>query len=79
MTKSNIRTERRTERLCQLMFDHQVNSVQVGRILGRSAQTVRSWRCNYDRTIPSQLLRLLEHELASGNKGGSKRSVEADE
>lgn len=79
MEKSNNSAEVRTRALLDLMARYEVNSVQVGRILRRSAQTVRSWRTAHDRAITTNLLKLLEHELLAGNRGGSKRSVEADE
>jgi hypothetical protein len=68
MTKSN----KRTEQLLKLMDEYNLNAPAVGRILGRTGQTVRSWRTASDRTIPDYLLRLLKHELARGNRGKDK-------
>jgi hypothetical protein len=56
----------RTEQLRQIMAIHKLTAPAVGKILDRSPQTVRSWRCKYDqREIPATLLRLLELEVAA--------------
>lgn len=39
---------------------------QVGDMLGRSAQTVRGWRCTHEgRSIPAHCLELLNMKLAA--------------
>lgn len=59
----------RTERLRALMDAHKLTAAEVGEILGRTAQTVRVWRCNHEaRTIPSDALRVLQFTLAARGK-----------
>jgi hypothetical protein len=54
-----------TQKLIDLMQKHKLKAADVGRILGKSPQTVRGWRCdNAVRIIPANELRLLELELA---------------
>lgn len=63
----------RTKRLREIMRKHKLKAADVGRILDRSAQTVRSWRCAYEeRAIPATSLRLLELEVAKPQAGGEK-------
>ena len=55
----------RTTRLKDLMVEHKVTPQQVGKLLDRSTQTVRSWRCQWEaRTIPPHVLAVLEMKLA---------------
>ncbi|MGO4521146.1 helix-turn-helix domain-containing protein [Dyella sp. 2RAF44] len=55
----------RTQRLIQLMQEHDVTPKEVGEMLGRTAQTVRVWRSRYDaRTIPALTLDALELKLS---------------
>lgn len=55
----------RTKKLRDLMASSQLDCEAVGAMLGRTAQTVRVWRCKYDaRTIPAHTLRVLELTLA---------------
>lgn len=55
----------RTEQLHKLMADHGLTAEQVGKLLNRSAQTVRIWRCQSDgRTIPEHTLEVLKLKLA---------------
>ena len=53
----------RTKKLRALMAEHDMYSSDIGRLLERSAQTVRSWRCGA-RIIPQHTLALLELVLA---------------
>lgn len=56
----------RTKKLRQLMKDHDLTAVTVGGIVGRTHQTVRTWRMeSTPRPIPKNTLRLLELELLS--------------
>lgn len=62
----------RTERLRQIMARHKLSAQAVGDILDRSAQTVRGWRCKYDkRAIPVNELKLLELTLAKKPQAGA--------
>ena len=59
----------RTKRLRALMADHKLSAADVGNMIFRAPQTVRSWTCaNEGRCIPTNTLALLELKL----KGGSK-------
>lgn len=59
----------RTKRLRELMNAHKLKAADVGEMLGRSAQTVRVWRCKHDaRTIPNDALKVLEMTLAQRGK-----------
>ena len=49
----------RAKKLRDLMSDHNLTCVQVGRMLDRQPQTVRAWRTDGGRQIPAQLLELL--------------------
>ncbi len=53
-----------TQKLKDLMQKHNVKAPRVAAILGRSAHTVREWRCCNKNNIPDQLLELLELKLA---------------
>lgn len=54
----------RTKQLHALMAAHKLDCAAVGEILGRTVQTVRVWRCDYEaRTIPADALRLLAMTL----------------
>jgi hypothetical protein len=56
--------KQRTAKLRALMKDHNLSAADVGGILNREAQTVRSWSCKYpQRAIPEALLELLELKL----------------
>lgn len=56
----------RTARLNALMKAHGLSPAAVGQILGRSAQTVRVWRCKWDgRVIPDMALALLEKSITT--------------
>ncbi|MDX0622852.1 hypothetical protein GOD54_23420 [Sinorhizobium medicae] len=54
-----------TQRLKELMSANNLRIADVARILGRSKQTVKEWRCANARTISSNNLKLLEHEIAA--------------
>lgn len=55
----------RTKRLRELMAAHKLDAAAVGKILDRTAQTVRVWRSRWDeRTIPADALKVLELTLA---------------
>lgn len=66
----------RTNRLRNLMAEHKLNSLEVGAILKRSPQTVRSWMsvAYEDRAIPERILRLLELELKQKQRTAPKGS-----
>jgi hypothetical protein len=54
----------RTETLRNIMARHKLNAPDVGKLLNRSAQTVRSWTCaNDQRTIPEHMLELLKTKV----------------
>lgn len=53
-----------TEKLKDLMRMHRLKSPDVAALLGRSAHTVRVWRCCNDNNIPDNLLELLQFKLA---------------
>jgi phosphoribosylformylglycinamidine (FGAM) synthase-like enzyme len=56
--------EKRTERLREIMAQHKLSAADVGEILDRQAQTVRSWSSKYvHRAIPQHALTALEVEL----------------
>lgn len=56
----------RTEQLHQLMTEHGLSPAKVGKLLDRSPQTVRIWRCKSDaRTIPAHALELLKIKLGA--------------
>lgn len=57
--------EQRTERLRQLMAEHQLNAPQVATILNRQPNTVRVWRSAKvaGKIIPANVLELLEFKL----------------
>lgn len=53
-----------TKKLRALMQQHHLSAADVGRMLGRSAQTVRGWRVkNTERPIPDNTLELLTLKL----------------
>ncbi|HDR9259593.1 TPA: hypothetical protein QDB21_005615 [Burkholderia vietnamiensis] len=56
---------KRTARLKEIMAEHELNAPAVGRLLDRSAQTVRIWRCEA-KIIPEHTLAVLEQKVASG-------------
>jgi hypothetical protein len=59
-----MEAQERTKRLRKLMKKHKLDASDIGRLLGREAQTVRSWACEYpERTIPAPMLELLELKL----------------
>ena len=47
------------------MEQHKLNAPAVGRLLDRSAQTVRMWRCE-SKIIPEHTLTVLELKVKSG-------------
>lgn len=57
----------RTKQLLQLMAEHNLSAAQVGELVGRSAQTVRTWRCGTteSKVIPAQTLELLALKVAA--------------
>jgi len=64
----------RTKRLREIMEEHSLNAPAVGKILDRSPQTVRSWRCAYEeRAIPATSLKLLELAVKQLAKAGVGR------
>lgn len=54
-----------TQKLKDLMRTHKLKAPQVAALLGRSAHTVREWRCCNANNIPDQLLELLQLKLGS--------------
>ena len=54
-----------TVKLKALMSKHNLRAPDVAKILKRSDQTVREWRCSNANDIPDSLLELLELRLAS--------------
>ena len=58
-------TDKRTKRLLHLMKKHRLSAGDVGEMLGRTAQTVRVWRCAWgERAIPEHTLLALETKIA---------------
>lgn len=55
----------RTVQLDALMNENKLDAVDVGRLLARSAQTVRMWRCE-SKIIPEHTLTVLELKIKSG-------------
>lgn len=53
-----------TEKLKDLMRTHRLKSPDVAALLGRSAHTVRVWRCCNNNNIPDNLLELLELKIS---------------
>lgn len=53
-----------TEKLKKIMQQHHLSAPVVAEMLGRSAHTVRVWRCCNKNIIPDQLLELLQLKLA---------------
>ncbi|ADE87949.1 transcriptional repressor [Escherichia phage vB_EcoM_ECO1230-10] len=60
--------DERTERLHDIMAKHGLTCRDVGRLLGRTEQTVLIWRCKGGKVIPTHQLELLEYKLSGGNK-----------
>lgn len=57
----------RTEKLKAIMAANNLSAPMVGKLLNRSAATVRIWRCKDDsRDIPAMALELLEIKVAAG-------------
>lgn len=54
-----------TQRLKELMAQHGLSITEVAQILGRSAQTVKEWRCQNAHNISDNNLKLLELTLAA--------------
>jgi hypothetical protein len=64
LNKIKMTKENRTKRLREIMAGHNLNAPDVGELLKRSPQTVRSWACaNDQRAIPPHMLELLESKL----------------
>jgi hypothetical protein len=58
--------KQRTETLRKIMEQHKLNAADVGKLLRRAPQTVRSWACaNDDRTIPEHMLDLLASKVTA--------------
>lgn len=57
-------TSSNTERLKKLMSDHRLKAPDVAKLIGRSAHTVRVWRCVNDNVIPDAMLEFLELKIA---------------
>ena len=57
-----------TQRLRDLMAKYDTSAAQVGKLLNRSAQTVRVWRSKNPQDINDTLLELLEFKLAVSPK-----------
>jgi transcriptional regulator with XRE-family HTH domain len=55
-----------TQRLRELMTEHSLSPEAVAKLLGRSAQTVREWRCANANNISDNNLELLEFKLKCG-------------
>lgn len=57
----------RTKTLLDLMAANNLSIAEVAKILNRSPQTVRVWRCKTDRTriIPEHSLEVLKTKIAS--------------
>lgn len=53
----------RTLQLIHLMNKHSLTCGEVAELLGRTEQTVFIWRCKSSKTIPAQMLELLEYKL----------------
>lgn len=54
----------RTDQLIELMNEHRLTIDQVAKLLNRSPQTVRIWRCQTDkRAIPDHSLELLRAKV----------------
>jgi hypothetical protein len=67
--------ENRTARLLALMDQNKLDAATVGSMLGRTAQTVRVWRCaDESRAIPADALNLLELKLTALNAAAPKSS-----
>lgn len=60
--------DERTERLHNIMAEHGLTCRDVGRLLGRTEQTVLIWRCKGGKVIPSHQLELLEYKLSGCNR-----------
>lgn len=53
-----------TQRLKELMQQHQLQYADVAKLLGRAVHTVREWCCANNNNIPAHNLELLEMKLA---------------
>lgn len=53
----------RTKQLHNIMAEHDLSCRDVGRLLGRTEQTVLIWRCKSGKVIPTHQLELLELKL----------------
>ena len=60
--------DERTERLHNIMAEHGLTCSDVGRLLGRTEQTVLIWRCKGGKVIPSHQLELLEYKLSEAEQ-----------
>lgn len=55
--------DERTKKLIELMAGHNLTCRDVGKILGRTEQTVLIWRCKSGKIIPAHQLELLAFKL----------------
>ncbi|MCQ4311714.1 hypothetical protein NAV33_07370 [Pseudomonas stutzeri] len=54
----------KTQRLINLMAQHNVGIPDVSALVNRSEKTVRMWRSKNEPSIPDELLELLELKLS---------------
>lgn len=54
-----------SQRLKELMSEHNLRIADVAKLLGRSKQTVKEWRCTNGRNINDNNLKLLALEIAA--------------
>ena len=59
----------RRERLNLLAAEFKLTNTQIGRIVGRTSEAVRTWRTG-ERQVPEPRLRLLELELGTRGPRG---------
>lgn len=62
-----------TEQLKTIMKNYDLSISQVAKLLRRSEQTVRTWRCKYKTEIPDHMLEALQFRLM--NKTQKERTV----
>lgn len=67
----NTNMHDRTKKLHDVMSEHKLNTKHVAKLVNRSYNTVRIWRCKSEnKVIPASMLRLLELELSARDKAG---------